>query len=126
MIWLIIVRRRAEPHQREARCFHLHVGKLAPTDGGMTLEEGRTRREFLWFPVASDLCNQRAKLLMSKSTSRTQTVYTHTLYTHICRHTQSELLVHELCRDLWFLVKYRTECDYVSMQRNTEPLCLIH
>lgn len=86
----------AQLHQPWAHRLHLHLCKLAWTDGGMMLErdrEERTRREFLWFAVASDLCNQHAKLLMSKSTTRTRAIYT-CAQTHIdtraCRHTLSE------------------------------------
>ncbi|KAG7485467.1 hypothetical protein JOB18_010971 [Solea senegalensis] len=46
---------------------------------------GQREREFLWFPVDSELCNQHAKLLMSKATARTQTVYIYSTLKHMCR-----------------------------------------
>lgn len=105
---------------------------------------GRTRREFLWFPVALDLCNQHAKLLMSKSTTRTQTVYTlysthvhahtYTQETHACGHTLSKLLTHELCGDVCSCGVWRRSTSQInarrwsvknitSMQCYTELLC---
>lgn len=97
VIWLIIIRHRTQPHQPEACWFHLHLCKLAWTDGEMMLERGReerTRREFLWFTVASGLCNQHAKLLMSKSTTRTQTVYTYSTQIHIHKHVHANTSTH--------------------------------
>lgn len=60
------------------------------------------KREFLWFPVASDLCNHHAKVLMSKSTTQTQTGHTQNQHMHRNAHvhTQNELLTSELCGDL--------------------------
>lgn len=65
----------------QACCSHLDHCKLAWTDGEMLLEResggewNEESREFLWFSVASGLCNQHAMLLMSKSTH----THTHTL-----------------------------------------------
>lgn len=68
--------------------------------------EQRTRREFLWFLVVSDLCNQHAKLLKSKSTIRTQVVYAyfHThIHVHVPTHTRrhTNKVQHLFGSDLW-------------------------
>lgn len=80
----------------EARCFHLLISLNGWSDAGKEKNE-----EFLWFSMALDLCNQRAKLLMSKSTTWTQTASTQPAHVHGSTHgpTQNKLLTYELCGD---------------------------